>query len=156
MGPIVLYQGFPWLKICCSQHFSQIEKVLARKFQQVVLYLTLCLICLLIAFANSWSQIRPDKILGLIWIQIVWHPDGIEKIQHPKSKIWHNNKVWRNNKSRIRKSKSWSKYTFSQKFNFWTTLTVLLANDIFVATLHFSSKWLQWLMAEEPCYMYSM
>ena len=35
---------------------------------------------------------------GLIWIQTVWLPDGIEKIQHPKSIIWQNNKVWRNNK----------------------------------------------------------
>ena len=35
---------------------------------------------------------------GLIWIQTVLHPDGIEKIQHQKNKIWHNNKVWRNNK----------------------------------------------------------
>ena len=22
---------------------------------------------------------------GLIWIQTVWHPDGIEKMQHPKT-----------------------------------------------------------------------
>ena len=40
-------------------------------------------------------------MLGLIWILTGWHLDGIEKIQHPKSKIWHNNKVWRNNKSNI-------------------------------------------------------
>ena len=34
----------------------------------------------------------PDHthLLFLIWIQTVWHPDGIEKIQHLKSKIWHN------------------------------------------------------------------
>ena len=24
-----------------------------------------------------WSQIRPDKVSGLIWSQTVWHPDGI-------------------------------------------------------------------------------
>ena len=80
---------------------------------------------------------------GLIWIQTVRHPDGIEKIQHLKSKIWHINKVWRNNKSNIWKYKSWSKYTVLQICNFWTTYQWL----IFVATLHFSSKWLQWLMA---------
>ena len=26
-------------------------------------------------------------------------------------------------------------------------INVLFTNDLFVATLHFSSKWLQWLMA---------
>ena len=46
-------QGLPWLRICCSQHFSQMDKngsqmkltsakVLVRKYQTVVLYLTLC------------------------------------------------------------------------------------------------------------------
>ena len=49
--------------------------------------------------AMSWTQIRPDKMLGQIWIQTFWHPDGIGKIQHPKSKIWHNNKVWRNKRA---------------------------------------------------------
>ena len=24
-----------------------------------------------------WNQIRPDKMSGLIWIQTVWHFDGI-------------------------------------------------------------------------------
>ena len=48
-----------------------------------------------------WTQIRPDKMSGLIWIKYVRHPDGIEKIQHPKSRIWHNNKVWRKNISNI-------------------------------------------------------
>ena len=24
-----------------------------------------------------WTQIRPNKMSGLIWIQTVWHPDGI-------------------------------------------------------------------------------
>ena len=24
------YQGLPWLRICCSQHFSQMEKVIAK------------------------------------------------------------------------------------------------------------------------------
>ena len=60
--------------------------VLARKYQQVVLYLTLCPLCLLITFANS---LDPD----LDPIFFFFHPDGIEKIQQSKSKIWHNNKV---------------------------------------------------------------
>ena len=57
-------QGLPWLRICCSQHFSQMKKswgqmkltlakVLARKYQQVVLYLT------------------HSEQSGLIWIQTV-------------------------------------------------------------------------------------
>ena len=69
-----------------------LAKVLARKYQQVVLYLNLCPLCLLIAFANSWTQIRPDKMSSLL--------DGIEKIQHLKSKIWHNYKVYRNIKKK--------------------------------------------------------
>ena len=32
---------------------------------------------LLITFANSWTQIRSDKMSGLICIQIVWHSGGI-------------------------------------------------------------------------------
>ena len=35
-----------------------LAKVLTRKYQQVVLYLTLCLLCLLITFANS---LDPDE-----------------------------------------------------------------------------------------------
>ena len=77
--------------------------------------------CLLITFANSLDPDQARQMSGLIWIQIVWHPDGIEKIQYPKSKIWYNDKVSRNNKNNIWKSKSWSKYTFSQICNFWTT-----------------------------------
>ena len=27
---LLTYQGLPWLRICCSQHFSQMEKVGAK------------------------------------------------------------------------------------------------------------------------------
>ena len=37
---------------------------------------------LLIIFAN-WTQIRPDKMSGLIWSQTVWHSDGI-----PERPFW--------------------------------------------------------------------
>ena len=43
-----------------------LAKVLARKYQQVVSYLTLCPLCLLITFANSLDpdqarqNVRPD------------------------------------------------------------------------------------------------
>ena len=33
----------------------------------------------LITFANSLEQIRPNKTSGLIWIQTIWHSDGILK-----------------------------------------------------------------------------
>ena len=36
-----------------------LAKDLARKYQQVVLYLTLCQLCLLITFANS---LDPDQV----------------------------------------------------------------------------------------------
>ena len=39
------------------------------------------------------SLIRLNKMSGLIWIQTVGHLDGIKIIQHPKSKIWHNDEV---------------------------------------------------------------
>ena len=70
-----------------------LANVLARKYKQVVLYLTLCLLFLLITFAKSLDPNQARQNVGLIWIQTVLHPDGIRKIQHPKSKIWHNNKV---------------------------------------------------------------
>ena len=102
----------------CSQMKLTLAKVLARKF--FLLCLALCLLllsagnlskqfeprssqtfcCQLIIFANSLDpdqarqNVGPaDKMSGLIWIQNVLHPDGIKKIQHPKSKIWHNNNV---------------------------------------------------------------
>ena len=31
----------------------------------------------LITFTNVWTEIRPNEMSGLIWIQTVWHPDGI-------------------------------------------------------------------------------
>ena len=56
--------------------------------------------CLLITFANSLDQDQASQDIGPDLPNCLipgWH----EKIQHPKSKIWHNNKVWRNNKSNI-------------------------------------------------------
>ena len=49
-----------------------LAKVLARKYQQVVLYLTLCPRCLLITFANSLDpdqarqKVRPDLDLNFL------------------------------------------------------------------------------------------
>ena len=49
-----------------SQMKLTLAKVLARKYQEVVLYLTLCQLCLLITFANSLDpdqarqNVRPD------------------------------------------------------------------------------------------------
>ena len=36
-------------------------------------------------FQTAYIQIRPDKMSGLIWIQTVWHSDGISEIFFPKS-----------------------------------------------------------------------
>ena len=35
-----------------------------------------------------WTQIRPDKMLGLFWTQSVWQSDGIPKRIFPKSWFW--------------------------------------------------------------------
>ena len=39
-------------------------KVLAKKYQQVILYLTLCPLCLLITFANSLGQDQARQNVG--------------------------------------------------------------------------------------------
>ena len=68
--------------------FSQVFN-LGKQYQEVVLYLTLCpLEELFLSSDNlckqfgSWSgltKLRPDILSGLILIQTVWHPDGIER-----------------------------------------------------------------------------
>ena len=40
---------------------------------------------LLVLSATVWTQIRPDKMSGLIWIKIVWHSDGIPERIFQKS-----------------------------------------------------------------------
>ena len=41
-----------------------LAKVLARKYQQVVMYLTLCPLCLLITFANSLDPDQARQYVG--------------------------------------------------------------------------------------------
>ena len=41
-----------------------LAKVLARKYEQVVLYLTLCPLCLLITFANSFDPDQARQNVG--------------------------------------------------------------------------------------------
>ena len=55
-----------WIQLC--------PKYMADLFH---LFAYWCL--LLTTFANHtfWTQIRPNKMLGLIWIQNVWHSDDI-------------------------------------------------------------------------------
>ena len=36
---------------------------------------------------TDWTQIRPDKTSSLIWIQSVWHSDGIPDRDFPKKLI---------------------------------------------------------------------
>ena len=38
-----------------------------------------------------WTQIRPDKMSGLIWIKTVWHYDRIQKRSFRKSWFWKKN-----------------------------------------------------------------
>ena len=59
---------------------------------------------LLIAFANSLDLDLARQNVGPDLDQNCLTPWWYWKIQHPKSKIWHNNKEWRNNKSNIGKS----------------------------------------------------
>ena len=53
LQPTLKLNGKSWSRMKLT-----LAKVLARKYQQVALYLTLCRLCLLITFANSFN---PDK-----------------------------------------------------------------------------------------------
>ena len=84
-----------------SQDFSQ--KVVSRSCS----VLTLCSLATTFVVCwyplqTVWTQIRLDKMSGLIWIQTIWHADDIEKKQTASKELnmaW----VWRNNKSNILK-----------------------------------------------------
>ena len=62
-----------------------LDKVLARKKYQQVCFVFNSLLsrgdfcCLLITFANSLDPDQARQNVGLVWIQTVWHPNGIEK-----------------------------------------------------------------------------
>ena len=45
-----------------------------------------------------WTQVRPDKMLDLIWIQTVWHYHGIPET------IFRNNWFWKNQKTTKKKT----------------------------------------------------
>ena len=57
--PILKANGKSW-----SQMKLTLAKVLAKKYQQVVLYLTLCPLCLLITFANSLDPDQAPQNVG--------------------------------------------------------------------------------------------
>ena len=65
-----------------------LAKVLARKYQQVVLYLTLCPPCLLITFANSLDQdqarrnVGPDLDPKLFDTRMVWKKPSIQRVKY--------------------------------------------------------------------------
>ena len=86
-----------------------LAKVLARKYQQVVLYLTLGPLCLLITFANSLDPDQARHFLTPAW----YWKNSASKEKEFGTIIKCVNKI-----SNIRKSKSRSKYTFSQICNF--------------------------------------
>ena len=102
-------RAYPGSEFVGANTFAKWEKVepneinLSQGFSQKVV-LTSCFVLnclsargdfcyLLLTFANSLDPDQARHNLGLICIQTVWNPDVIEKIQHPKSKVWQNNKV---------------------------------------------------------------
>ena len=50
-------------------------------------HLTHCLLSVICwwPLQTVWTQIRPDRMLGLIWTHSVWHSDGISEIISQKS-----------------------------------------------------------------------
>ena len=64
---------------------------------------------------TDWTKIRPDKMSGLIWIQSVWHSDGIpERIFR---KVY-----FENNRQRTKKHE---KFPRGQRVNFFCMIWVL-------------------------------
>ena len=87
-------QGLPWLRICCSQHFSQMEKLepnannFSQGFSQKVVSTSCYYVhvyargnfcCLLITFANSLAPDQAQHFVGPDLDPNCLHPDGIEK-----------------------------------------------------------------------------
>ena len=144
----VQLQGLLWLRICCSQHFSQWKKLepneinFSQCFSQKVVS-THCfvfnslparatfVVCWQAILQTVWTQMRPDKMLGQIWIQTVWHPDCIKKIQHPKSKIWHNNKH-RGIVKAIFETPKADQNTLFRKYVIFEPPRLLLADDLYL------------------------
>ena len=100
-----------------------------------------------------WTQIRPDKMSGLIWIQTVWHPDGIEISSMQRVKYGIIIMCEGIIKAMFENPKMWFLNHLDCTFRQWHILNHLDCTfrqwHIFLATLHFSSKCLhvQWLMA---------
>ena len=79
-------------EINLSQGFSQ--KVVSTScfvFNSLPARGNIC--CLLITLANSLDPVQARQHVGPDLDPNCLTPGGIEKIQHPKSKIWHINKV---------------------------------------------------------------
>ena len=92
-------QGLPWLRICCSQHFSQMEKLepneihFSQGFSQKVastsyfvlnsLPASVDFCCLLITFANSLDpdQARQNVRSNLFDTHMVLTKSGIQRVK---------------------------------------------------------------------------
>ena len=76
-------------------HTPKLFISLVLKFEKVHLTLYPLVVNFIVRWyplQTVWTQIRPDKTSGLIWIQTVWHSDGIserffEKVNLKKKKI---------------------------------------------------------------------
>ena len=88
-----------------------------------------------------WTQIRPDRTSVLIWVQTVWHSDGINEIVCRKGWFWTKNqqttKSMQNYPVRRALSltlvlKSWKK-THLQWIR-WMLLIHILAEDVYFAS----------------------
>ena len=101
-------------------------------------YLTLCLLVpsAFKPLQTVWTQIRPDKMSGLIWILTVWHSDGIPKNFFPKRWFW---KKSADNKKHVKLSRRQSFVWFDslcpinnlssegkelKQFKFWLSIIV--------------------------------
>ena len=80
-------EDLPWLRIYCSQHFSQMEKFelneidFSQGYSQKVVSTScfyfdflpargdFCCLLIHVSLQTVWTQIRPDKMSSLIWIQ---------------------------------------------------------------------------------------
>ena len=105
-GPIRAYPGSEFLVANALAKWKKLEPNeinFSQVFSQKVVSIS-CFVfnslpargdscCLLITFANSLDPNQAQQNVGPDLDPNCLTPSGIEKIQHPKSKIWYNNKV---------------------------------------------------------------
>ena len=106
-----------WHLFHCHLNAPNFEKVEgAYCFQLVLQSFESFHFSLLQPLQTVWTQIRPDILSGLIWVQTVWQPDGIYEGNIWKSQFW----------KKFSRQKSMQNYPASKEFKVLPNLIRLL------------------------------